>query len=86
MPEEGASTLQASPRPEKVRSRGQCPGWGDEVWASYPSRLPAPQQEAERLLTPARPPVGLKSSGPKSMAGQQEAGKDPREKKPLSWR
>lgn len=59
MPTESASTLRASWRTEKVRSRGQGPGWGDLVWASLPLRLPAPRQEGERLLTPARPPVGL---------------------------
>ena len=73
MPAKGASTLRPSRRAEKVRSRGQGPGWGDEVWASLPLKLPAPQQEGERLLTPARAPVGLAAAAPNPWQDRRQA-------------
>ena len=51
----------------------QGPGWGDEVWASLPLKLPAPQQEGERLLTPARAPVGLAAAAPNPWQDRRQA-------------
>lgn len=76
----GASTLQASRRPEKVRSRGQCPGWGDEVWAFLPFQAACPTAGSRKAVNSCKAPSWVGSSGPKSMAGQ-EAGKDPKREK-----